>query len=126
LFTLSVAGQVTFEPAEDLDAEVAAAFDDHQRREVGGRRLLGPDAGDAAAAAFARHGARVTVRPTPWRLESDRAALTAEWLRGWLDAAAEQRPDLRLSDYAKRRIGAAEAGTLVVTVGHVDLLAQFD
>lgn len=126
LFTLSVAGQVTFEPADELDAEVAAAFNDHQRREVGGRRLLGPDAGAAAADAFGRYGATVTVRPTPWRLESDRAALTAEWLQGWLEAAAEQRPDLRLSDYARRRIDAAEAGGLTVTVGHVDLLAQFD
>ncbi|MCA2211953.1 class I SAM-dependent methyltransferase [Jidongwangia harbinensis] len=126
LFTLSVAGQVTFEPADPRDGEVAAAFNDHQRRRVGERRLLGPDAGDAAAAAFAARGATVTVAPTPWRLGSDNVELIGEWLRGWLSAAAEERPDLGIGDYARDRIAAADAGRLRATVAHVDLLARFD
>jgi hypothetical protein len=126
LFTLSVAGQVTLEPADPRDGEVAAAFNDHQRRRVGDRRLLGPDAGDAAAAAFAARGATVTVAPTPWRLGSDNVELIGEWLRGWLSAAAEERPDLGIGDYARDRIAAADAGRLRATVAHVDLLAQFD
>ena len=54
LFTLSVVGEVTLDPADPLDAEIAAAFNAHQRRSVGGRRLLGPDAAGAAAAAFGK------------------------------------------------------------------------
>ena len=126
LFTLSVAGQVTFDPADPRDRDVAEAFNDHQRRRVGDRRLLGPDAGDAAAAAFAARGATVTVAPSPWRLKSDSARLTAEWLRGWLAAAAEQRPDLGISDYARERTATAAAGRLHAVVQHVDLLARFD
>jgi len=126
LFTLSVVGEVILDPADPLDAEVADAFNTHQRREVGGRRLLGPEAVGAAAEAFARAGGSVTVRPSPWRLGPEQAALAAEWLRGWVRAAAEQRPDLDLDGYLAARTAAATAGRLRVTVGHQDLLAQKD
>jgi hypothetical protein len=55
-------------PGDPLDARVAEAFNAHQRRTVGRRRLLGPDAIDAAVAAFGRLGAEVLVRSSPWRL----------------------------------------------------------
>ena len=125
LFTLSVVGEVTFDPADPLDGEVTAAFNGHQRRTVAGRRLLGPDAAGTAAELFARHGAQVTVRSSPWRLGAEHAALTAEWLRGWVSAAAEERPDLPLDGYLRDRLEAAQAGRLTVTVGHADLLAEF-
>ncbi len=120
LFTLSVLGEVGFDPADDLDAEITAAFNAHQRRTVGGRRLLGPDATATTASAFTAAGAQVTVSPSPWRLGPD-SPLAGRWLRGWLDAAHEQRPDLRLDDY--RRMRAAEP--FAVTVGHADLVARF-
>lgn len=121
LFTLSVAGTVTLDPEWPEDATIEAAFNEHQRRIVGGRRLLGPDAPAVAAAAFEKAGATVVTRPSPWRLGPDRAALTGQWLRGWLAAAAEQRPDLRWDGYLERRL--ADLPTAVV--GHVDLLAIF-
>ncbi|GAA5152804.1 trans-aconitate methyltransferase [Pseudonocardia eucalypti] len=122
LFTLTVSGGARLEPAEPLDAEFAAAFDAHQRRRTGGRRLLGPDAGRAAVDAFARLGAKVRTAPSPWRLDADRAELLEEWLRGWLAAACEQRPDLRrhADGYLRRRLGAAD---LEAVVGHLDVLA---
>jgi len=126
LFTLSVVGEVTLEPADPLDAEVVAAFNAHQRRSVGDRRLLGAEAVGAAAEAFAKAGASVSVRPSPWRLGPEQAALAAEWLRGWVGAALEQRPDLRLDGYLRARLADAEAGRLRVEVGHQDLLAQKD
>lgn len=122
LFTLSVVGDVMFDPPDELDGAVAAAFNAHQRRTAGGRRLLGPDAPAVAAAALARHGARVTTRPSPWRLGPSETALAAEWLRGWTGAAAEQRPDLPVQEYLRRR----QAGAVTITVGHEDLLAEFD
>ncbi|WP_331751398.1 SAM-dependent methyltransferase (plasmid) [Streptomyces globisporus] len=52
-------------------------------------------------------------------------ALTAEWLRGWVGAAREQRPNLapRADAYLRRRLEACQAGELRVTVHHGDLLA---
>jgi SAM-dependent methyltransferase len=131
LLTLSVTGGARLVPADPLDAVVAEAFDAHQRRTDAGRRLLGPDAGAVAVAAFDRLGATVLTRPSPWRLGAAEAELpgnvelTEEWLRGWLAAACDQRPQLaeHAADYLHRRLDALAAGRLQVTVGHLDVLA---
>ncbi|WP_018542104.1 MULTISPECIES: class I SAM-dependent methyltransferase [unclassified Streptomyces] len=125
LWALSVVGEVVLEPAESLDAEFAAAFNAHQRRSEGGRRLLGPDAVDVAAAAFEGHGARVLTRSSPWRLGAGQAGLAEQWLLGWVAAACAQRPALaRFSErYVGRRLVQCRSGALRVTVGHRDLLA---
>ncbi|MEE1754586.1 class I SAM-dependent methyltransferase [Streptomyces sp. SP18CS02] len=156
LLALSVAGRVDLTPADPLDAAIGSAFNDHQRRLDGGRRLLGPDAVAAAREVFARHGMTVHVESSPWRLgrgparpaggangraadgrdttgtgtgtgtdRADDSALTAQWLRGWVGAAREQRPDLapRATAYLRRRLEACEAGGLGVVVHHSDVLA---
>lgn len=127
LFTLSVVGSVSLSPAEPLDSAVAAAFNAHQRRTVEGRQLLGPDAPAVAMEAFQRCGARVLSAPTPWRLGASPgdAALVEEWLRGWLSAACEERPELSSAAdaYLRRRLDALRHGELRVVVGHADLLA---
>jgi SAM-dependent methyltransferase len=126
LLTISVIGRVELSPPDPLDAEIAEAFNAHQRRTAGGRRLLGPDAVDAAAEAFGRYGAQLLVRPSPWRLGGDLAELAVQWLRGWLAAACEQRPELSgpVEAYARRRLADARAGRLRVVVHHTDLLAE--
>lgn len=124
LFALTVAGTVTLDPPDAADGVVVSAFNSHQRRPVAGRRLLGPTATGAAQAAFARHGYTVEVRPTPWRLGPQEAALTTQWLDGWLGAAAEQSARAVRPDYAARRRAEAAAGRLGVVVGHTDLLAR--
>jgi hypothetical protein len=125
LLALSVTGRVLLTPADPLDAAFAAAFDDHQRRTVDGRRLLGPDAPPAAAAAFGRHGVSVVRAPSPWRLGPADGALIEQWLRGWLAAACEQRPALvaEVEAYLDRRLAAIADGELRVVIGHADLLA---
>ncbi|MGW1613411.1 class I SAM-dependent methyltransferase [Streptomyces sp. NPDC002285] len=121
LLTLSVAGRVELTPSDPLDQEIAEAFNAHQRRSG----MLGPDAITAAAEAFSEHGATVQVHPSPWRLGPDESALTAQWLRGWVGAAVEQRPDLRerADRYLQDRLAACQAGELSVVVHHSDLLA---
>ncbi|MFG2452604.1 class I SAM-dependent methyltransferase [Streptomyces sp. M41(2017)] len=121
LLTLSVVGRVELSPADPLDAEIGEAFNAHQRR---GERL-GPEAVTAACEAFGRYGATVRAHPSPWRLGPDRAELTAEWLRGWVGAAVEQRPDLaeRAASYLSARLEACAAGELSVLVHHSDVLA---
>jgi hypothetical protein len=125
LFTLSVLGEVELTPADPLDAEITEAFNEHQRRVQDGRRLLGPDAPAAVVESFEKLGVDVRVAPSPWRLGGDHPALTAEWLRGWVGAAVEQRPELaaEAASYLRRRLDAVEAGRLSGTVGHVDVLA---
>ncbi|MGX7826491.1 class I SAM-dependent methyltransferase [Actinokineospora sp. 24-640] len=121
LLSLSVTGEVELSPTDALDSEFRQAFNDHQRRPVDGRRLLGPDAVRHAVTAFEARGARVLTAPSPWRLGADQAALIRQWLHGWVGAACEQRPDLanRASDYLRGRL----SGDLHVVVRHVDILA---
>lgn len=125
LLTLSVVGQVTLTPADPLDEEINAAFNAHQRRHTAGRSLLGPDAVEVTAGEFDRLGAEVRVLPSPWRLDAGQAPLLQEWLRAWVQAACEQRPDLAAAarTYLDRRLAAAAAGELRVVVDHRDLLA---
>jgi hypothetical protein len=125
LLTLSVSGDVALTPEDRLDAEIAAAFNDHQRRTVAGRRLLGPEAIDATVDAFRRRGVTTRVGPSPWVLGEHDADLTSEWFTGWVDAACEQRPDLSaaVAGYAERRRAELAAGRLAAVVGHHDLLA---
>jgi hypothetical protein len=124
--TISVIGAVDLTPVDPLDKEVAAAFNAHQCRLVGERCLLGPDALAAAVDAFRRRGAGVQVAASPWRLGARQARLAAEWFRGWLGAACEQRPELaaRTAEYEARRLAEAEAARLGVVVHHGDLLAN--
>ncbi|GGU61798.1 hypothetical protein GCM10010211_28540 [Streptomyces albospinus] len=125
LFALSVTGRVELTPHDPLDAEIAAAFNAHQRRTDGGRRLLGPDAVPAAVEAFERRGATVVTQASPWRLGGPECALTEQWLRGWVSAARAQRPGLAPATdaYLRRRLEACAAGELGVAVHHTDLLA---
>jgi trans-aconitate methyltransferase len=127
LLTLSVAGQVEFTPADPLDAAFAAAFNDHQRRTVDGRRLLGPDAAAAVIAALRRHAATIEVRDSPWRLSAEHPELTTQWLLGWLSAACEQRPELTAAagGYARWRQDELAAHRLEIVLHHDDVLACY-
>lgn len=124
LLTLSVTGHVELDPADSLDSRLAVAFDAHQRRPTPRGRLLGPDAVEGAVEGFRRLGADVVVRPSPWQLGAQEAALAVEWLTGWVGAACEQEPSLAADAelYLRRRLREAAAGRLAVTVGHADLL----
>jgi len=124
LITLSVLGRVELDPADPLDEEIEAGFNAHQRRDLAGRRQLGPRAFAAAVEAFAR-GSVVHQQRSPWRLGPPEAALITEWLRGWVFAAVQQRPELAeaAKDYLNRRLETNAAGELRVVVAHADLLA---
>jgi hypothetical protein len=126
LIALSVTGGVEMTPAEPFDQSVTDAFNSHQRRTTIAGKLLGPDAVDAAVDGFTRLGLEVVVRPRPWRLGPERAALAAAWFTGWLAAACEQGPELReqAPAYARRRLAEASAGHLSVNVHHQDLLVR--
>ena len=135
LLTLTVAGRVELRPADPQDGEVSAAFNAHQRRTTGGRRLLGPDAIASTIQALRRHGGVVQVRASAWQLgdwqpddwqpRGGDLDLVGRWLRGWVGAAAEQRPDLPLDGYLAGRLDAADSGRLGVSVHHQDILVNW-
>lgn len=124
LLTLSVTGQVTLTPREPLDAGIEAAFNAHQRRRVGERALLGPDAVTVAGNIARDLGATVMTAPSPWRLGAAHGRLIEEWFDGWVRAAIEQEPSLlgAVGDYRARRRAQLARGGIDVVVRHLDLL----
>jgi hypothetical protein len=126
LITLTVSGAVRLWPPDPLDEVVGAAFNAHQRRTVGTRTLLGPDATHAAGPLFEELGRDVVTRASPWRLGPAAPGLTYAWFAGWLAAACEQDPRLTAATtrYARRRLADAAAGRLRVLVQHRDLLVR--
>ena len=124
--TLSVIGRVELDPADPLDAEVAEAFNAHQRRTVDGRTLLGPDAVDAAVDGVRPPRRRVRGAAQPVAARPGPGRPGRRVVPGWLGAACEQRPELTgpAAEYAARRCAQAAAGRLGVVVHHEDLLAE--
>jgi hypothetical protein len=125
LFSLTVVGRVELEPSDEADEHLANAFNAHQRRDLDGRTLLGPDAVDVVGDLFAAAGWLVRTADTPWVLTAADGALIAGWLDGWLEAAAAQQPELgdRADRYRKRRRDQLAAGGLRVVVHHRDVFA---
>jgi hypothetical protein len=126
LVTISVVGRVELLPADELDDQVQDAFNEHQRRDLGAGSLLGPDAAEAAVAAFTRAGCQVLVRSSPWLLGPGDSELIGQWFTGWLDAACEQRPGLAAAtaSYRQGRLADLAAARMAVTVHHTDLLVR--
>jgi hypothetical protein len=125
LFSLTVTGSIDMDPAHSLDPELVSAFNDHQRRPARGGTLLGPDAGDTAAAELTDVGYDVWTASSPWQLAGDERRLIAAWLAGWVTAAVEQRPYLALAaeDYLATRGRQIADDALAVSIGHIDILA---
>lgn len=127
-FALSYDGTVSWHPSlsEEMDALVVDTVNEHQRRDKGTGGALGPAATEVARRLFEEAGYRVTVAPSPWRLQTPRdGALMEALVAGWVAAAAEDRPDEADSirawgEAAVRRIREGHVG---VDVGHYDLLA---
>lgn len=113
--TLSYDGTLAFTPPLPDDDPIAAAFNDHQRRDKG---LGGPALGPAAAARLAdtltRRGYLVRLAPSPWRLRP--GPLLDALLDGIAAAAAE-------TGHPSGPWRQARAATAAAVVGHLDLFA---
>jgi hypothetical protein len=125
LFSLSVTGGVHFDPADECDAAFENAFNAHQLRDANGRRQLGRYGAPIACGLFAEAGWQVRKTTTQWRLNHHQSGLLGEWFCGWVEAAAEQDPQLRteVDRYRGDRLAQIELGGLSVLVDHVDVLA---
>jgi len=125
LLSLSVTGDVLLDPPDPRDAGVAAAFNAHQERLVGGRRLLGPSAAALAQLVFREAGWNVRTAETRWRLGPHEPDLLEQWFDGWIDAALEQRRDLEgeCAAYRALRSEQLRRSALSAVVVHADLLA---
>jgi exonuclease III len=75
-----------------------------------------------------RLGYRAELRPSPWSLEPEQAAMQMVLLDGWVDAARQIAPEAEadLANWVAQRRRWIERGGSRVRVGHWDLLAWPD
>ncbi len=125
--TLTYDGIATWQPPHPLDSVMRAAFNRHQTNDKGFGPAAGPNATDALAQAFERHGYRVRRAPSPWLLDDGQAALRREVDRGWAAAVRETGTvdDTAIDGWLAFRDKAhqAQADAYTSTIGHEDLLA---
>ena len=125
LCTLSYDGRIACDPADALDARVRELVNAHQRTNKGFGRALGPDATDAAAAAFRAEGFDVMVAASDWVLGESHAELQGQLIDGWAGAARDMAPAeaAAIAAWRDRRRAAVASGASRLAVGHGDLLA---
>ncbi|EDM69486.1 hypothetical protein RAZWK3B_12724 [Roseobacter sp. AzwK-3b] len=117
---LSYDGQMSWEPADPLDAPVTEAFNRHQLSDKGLGPALGPGAVTASTAIFDAAGFDVAQADSPWALGPDTATLHASLLEGIATAAAETGLAEALDWGQRRRDRAVQT---ICTIGHGDILA---
>ncbi|WP_295881752.1 class I SAM-dependent methyltransferase [uncultured Thiohalocapsa sp.] len=129
LFALSYDGRCSLSPAHALDAAVIDLVNRHQRTDKGFGPALGPRAADDAAARCRALGWRVEVAPSDWVLGPTDAPMQRALLTGWHQAAAELAagegagPAAGLDAWLTARLAWVDAGTSVLRIGHLDLVA---
>jgi hypothetical protein len=119
-------GRTTFEPADPVDAEMAEAFNRHQRRDKGFGPALGPTAAGAAIARFEALNYAVVHGTSDWRLGPWDREIQADLVAGWA-AAAREDGGLSLAEiggWLTRRGDRIASGRSSIRVGHVDVLAR--
>lgn len=122
---LTYDGTLGWEPALPGDETVCAWVNRHQHTDKGFGPALGPQAAPAFKALLERLGYQVDLRPSPWRLEPEQAALQSALLDGWTAAVREIAPEAAdgLNEWAMQRRRLIEQGHSRVRVGHWDLFA---
>jgi len=115
---LTYDGEQSWSPAHPSDADMVAAFNEHQQIDKGFGSAAGPAAPAALALAFRQGGYQVIEAPSPWRIGSDEQSLIDALAGGFAGAVAEigrVPPDV-IADWRAVRRDAC-------VVGHMDTLA---
>lgn len=125
LLALSYDGRIEWSDPLPGDDALRLAVNAHQRGDKGLGAALGPTAAAAAAAAFRRHGHRVRMADSAWRLGPGDAALQHTLVDGWAAAAAQAQPAAaaRFRAWAAARRARIGRDRSRLLVGHRDLLA---
>ncbi|HKX09216.1 MAG TPA: class I SAM-dependent methyltransferase, partial [Stellaceae bacterium] len=126
LAALNVDGRRDWLPSHPDDPAVARAFARHQHGDKGFGPALGINAVAESEVLFKARGYRVSSAAGAWRLGADDGAMLAGLIDGTAAAAADADPALTVARWRDDRHQALRQGTITLTVGHVDILAEPD
>ena len=127
LMALNVDGRHEWSTHDDLDADVAQGFEQHQRRDKGMGAALGADAAPVLRSALQQAGYRVHCARSDWALDGQANAsalnLQRKLLAGMAAAATEQTPHMAAQVGAWQQRRWALAVHTQLRVGHIDVWA---
>jgi hypothetical protein len=126
LFALTYNGESRCDPEEPEDGLLLELMNRHQKQnDKGFGRAAGPDATDAAAAAFAAVGYAVRRERSNWDLAPTDRDLQRHLIEGWAEAGMEIAPNqaTTIRDWLARRLAHVAAARSSILVGHEDLIA---
>jgi hypothetical protein len=129
LFTIIYDGRSPCAPADTDDDIVRELFNRHQHTDKGlGGPAAGPDAIEAATAAFAAAGFHVERERSDWVIEHQERALQRQLIDGWAFAATEMAPEIatQIANWRLRRLQHVADGGSLIVVGHEDVAAWLD
>ncbi|MDG4555112.1 MAG: class I SAM-dependent methyltransferase [Candidatus Competibacter sp.] len=128
LIVLSYDGSIVWEPAAEGDEWMREWINRHQGTDKGFGPALGPDAAPTLATLLERLDYRVELRPSPWRLAAQDAALQTALLDGWTEAVRRIAPETTswLDAWSRHRCSLIERGHSRLSVGHWDLFASLE
>ena len=119
---------MAWQPALAGDEALREWVNQHQRSDKGFGPALGPDAVAMLATLLQQQGYAIMVRPSPWRLAPEQAAMQTALLDGWVEAAVEIAPEAagELVNWRTQRRRWIDCGQSHLQVGHWDLWAWPD
>lgn len=123
LVAMTVDGRIDLSPWDSGDSAVLARFRGHQRRDKGFGPALGGAAPHRLCAALRRHGYRVAVRRSDWRLAGADTPMLRQMIDGMARAALAPADTAAVEAWRLRRHRQIEAGDLRLRVGHTDCFA---
>lgn len=127
LMALNVDGRHEWSTHDDLDAQVAQGFAQHQRRDKGLGAALGADAAPELRSALQQAGYQVHCAASDWVLDGQAHAqalkLQRALLAGMAAAAREQDPRMAAPFKAWQQRRWALAAHTQLRVGHLDVWA---
>lgn len=122
LASLTVDGLIRWTPQEPRDAEIHAAFRDHQLLDRG----FGPSLGVGAAAYTVQRleqaGYAVQTLATPWEIPAHKTRMLEEMAKGIAHAAKETGADVE--GWLTDKLTAISKGEVSLVVGHQDIFAS--
>lgn len=125
LATLTVDGRRIWQPEQTADAGIAAAFARHQGGDKGFGRALGASAADYLAQRLAAAGYTVSSTRSDWQVGAAHCTMLHRLVEETVAVACETEPSdaAHHAEWLSQRTAQIEAGTLSLTVGHLDVLA---
>ncbi len=121
---LTYDGRVALEPAGELDAQVLAAFNLHQRTNKGFGPALGPAAAARAVERLEHFGFAVAQGRSDWVLGPADHAMQDALLAGWAEVGATTLPAAEIAQWLAARRSDVAAGRLRLRIGHRDVFAR--